>query len=89
MVDMQMTIIVNRTIVSWNHEFQWQSEIFGKEKEAKQNHCGLNGLCIASILCVVQISTLKKHILDFENVQRIVQSRATRVISNCVSEAAK
>lgn len=66
MVDMQMTLVVNRTIVSWNHKFQWQSEILGKEKEAKQNHYGLSGLCIASILCVVPISPLKKHMLDFK-----------------------
>lgn len=42
---------------------QWQSEIFGKEKEAKQSYYGLNGLCTPWILCVVPISALKKRIL--------------------------
>lgn len=64
-------------------------EILDKEKEANQNDYGLNGLCTASILCVVSISTLKKCMLDFEKAQRMVQRRATRVISNCVSEAAR
>lgn len=86
-VDMEMTLVVNRTIVSWNHGFQWQSEIFGKEKKAKQNHCGLNGLCIASIMCIVPIFPLKKRMLDFEKVQRTAQRRATKVLSNSVLEA--
>lgn len=84
MAGMEMTIVVNKIIVAWNHGFWWQSERLGKAKEAKQNHYGLYDLCTASILCEVPIFPLKKQMLDFEKVQRTVQRRATSVISNCV-----